>query len=80
MNVPFYLSCPLITRLLPQNIMSNLKPLGINKDAKVRLQAKQLLSICGVVSPCKGNGVRLLAIDGGGTRGIIAIRYKGTQY
>lgn len=56
-----------------QNIMSNLKPLGINKDAKVRLQAKQLLSICGVVSPCKGNGVRLLAIDGGGTRGIIAI-------
>jgi len=56
-----------------QKIMSHIKRLSSHKEQAIRFQAKHLLSCCGVVSPCKGNGVRLLAIDGGGTRGIIAI-------
>ncbi|XP_014778854.1 calcium-independent phospholipase A2-gamma [Octopus bimaculoides] len=39
----------------------------------VRSRAYEALSLVGYVSPPKGRGIRILSIDGGGTRGVIAL-------
>ena len=38
------------------------------RDTEVRKQAKIALSLLGYVDPVKGRGIRILALDGGGTR------------
>eukprot|EP00794_Sanderia_malayensis_P006140 gene6140-6846_t len=50
--------------------------LGIREetnDANLKNKAKIALSILGWSDPVRGSGIRVLSIDGGGTRGIIAI-------
>lgn len=46
-------------------------------DQQVRLNSRRVLHCVGVV-PKPRPGIRILSIDGGGTRGIISIRYVRT--
>ncbi|XP_011683797.1 phospholipase A I [Strongylocentrotus purpuratus] len=43
------------------------------KDTDILAQVHQLLAQLGYASPVKNRGVRILSVDGGGSRGIIAI-------
>ncbi|XP_076321154.1 calcium-independent phospholipase A2-gamma-like [Tachypleus tridentatus] len=42
-------------------------------DTAVICQAREVLTLLGYVDPPKGKGIRILSIDGGGIRGILAI-------
>ncbi|GFX65475.1 calcium-independent phospholipase A2-gamma [Trichonephila clavipes] len=42
-------------------------------DKAIQEQARCVLALVGYHEPPKGNGIRILSIDGGGTRGIMAI-------
>ncbi|XP_015920066.1 calcium-independent phospholipase A2-gamma [Parasteatoda tepidariorum] len=42
-------------------------------DQAVQAQARCVLALIGFQNPPRGNGIRILSIDGGGTRGILAI-------
>lgn len=42
-------------------------------DEAVRAAARRCLALCGYVRPPKGAGIRLLSIDGGGTRGMMGL-------
>lgn len=44
-----------------------------SKDESVRTQARVTLNLLGHTDPPAGPGIRILSIDGGGTRGIMAI-------
>ncbi|CAJ0604214.1 unnamed protein product [Cylicocyclus nassatus] len=41
--------------------------------AELRAEARQCLTLCGCQPPVKSRGVNLLSIDGGGTRGMMAL-------
>ncbi|XP_022105032.1 calcium-independent phospholipase A2-gamma-like [Acanthaster planci] len=43
------------------------------RDLAMREQVNEALAILGYAAPVKGRGLRILSIDGGGTRGVIAI-------
>lgn len=43
------------------------------KDNKVKAYARQALALLGYAAPPKGRGIRILSIDGGGTKGIVII-------
>lgn len=42
-------------------------------DDVLRQESRVCLSLCGYVSPPKARGIRILSIDGGGTRGVMAL-------
>eukprot|EP00795_Rhopilema_esculentum_P002165 gene2165-17755_t len=44
------------------------------KDDEIRMYAKAALTILGYADPVKENGIRILSLDGGGTRGVITIQ------
>ncbi|XP_015789793.1 calcium-independent phospholipase A2-gamma [Tetranychus urticae] len=43
------------------------------KDSKVKAYSRQALALLGYAAPPKGRGIRILSIDGGGTKGIVMI-------
>lgn len=47
--------------------------LSLSENQTVRSQAFEALSLVGYVAPPKGRGIRVLCIDGGGTRGLVAL-------
>ena len=44
-----------------------------SEDLAVRLAAKETLTRLGVVNPLPMKGIRILSIDGGGMKGVIAL-------
>jgi calcium-independent phospholipase A2-gamma len=46
-------------------------------DETIKGETRVCLSLCGYVNPPKAKGIRILSIDGGGTRGIMALEVLG---
>ncbi|KAM9216254.1 calcium-independent phospholipase A2-gamma isoform 2-T2 [Dugong dugon] len=44
------------------------------KDETLQAAVREILALMGYVDPVKGRGIRILTIDGGGTRGVITIQ------
>lgn len=44
------------------------------KDETLQAAVREILALIGYVDPVKGRGIRILTIDGGGTRGLIALQ------
>ncbi|XP_043943358.1 calcium-independent phospholipase A2-gamma isoform X2 [Protopterus annectens] len=44
------------------------------KDETLQAAVSEMLAIIGYANPVKGRGIRVLTIDGGGTRGIVALQ------
>lgn len=43
------------------------------EDSTVKAYSRQALTLCGHVDPPRGRGIRILSIDGGGTRGVVIL-------
>ncbi|XP_025146899.2 calcium-independent phospholipase A2-gamma isoform X2 [Bubalus kerabau] len=44
------------------------------KDETLQAAVREILALIGYVDPVKGRGIRILSIDGGGTRGVVALQ------
>ncbi|CAK7308675.1 Calcium-independent phospholipase A2-gamma [Vulpes lagopus] len=44
------------------------------KDETLQAAVREALALIGYVDPVKGRGIRILTIDGGGTRGVVALQ------
>ncbi|KAK7149747.1 hypothetical protein R3I94_009149 [Phoxinus phoxinus] len=44
------------------------------RDAKLQAAVREALALVGYNDPVKGRGIRVLSIDGGGTRGLVALQ------
>ncbi|TRY93012.1 hypothetical protein DNTS_030081 [Danionella cerebrum] len=44
------------------------------RDVKLQAAVRQALALVGYTDPVKGRGIRVLSIDGGGTRGLVALQ------
>ncbi|CAH6777980.1 Pnpla8 [Phodopus roborovskii] len=44
------------------------------KDETLLAAVREILALIGYVDPVKGRGIRILTIDGGGTRGVVALQ------
>ncbi|XP_073694153.1 calcium-independent phospholipase A2-gamma-like [Garra rufa] len=44
------------------------------RDANLQAAVRQALALVGYTDPVKGRGIRVLSIDGGGTRGLVALQ------
>ncbi|XP_040500339.1 calcium-independent phospholipase A2-gamma isoform X2 [Ursus americanus] len=44
------------------------------KDETLQAAVREILALIGYVDPVKGRGIRILTIDGGGTRGVVALQ------
>lgn len=44
------------------------------KDDNLQAAVREILALIGYVDPVKGRGIRILTIDGGGTRGVVALQ------
>ena len=55
-------------------MLDKINGLTVHLDPVVRFNSRQILHCVGVV-PKRRQGIRILSIDGGGTRGIISIRF-----
>jgi len=56
-------------RLIP----TLLKMMETARDSFLKEEAMQCLALCGYSQPPRGKGIRVLSIDGGGTRGILGL-------
>ncbi|KAG8508496.1 Calcium-independent phospholipase A2-gamma, partial [Galemys pyrenaicus] len=44
------------------------------RDDTLQAAVREILALIGYVDPVKGRGIRILSIDGGGTRGVVALQ------
>lgn len=44
------------------------------RDVSLQAAVRQALTLVGYIDPVKGRGIRVLSIDGGGTRGLVALQ------
>ncbi|KAL5013924.1 hypothetical protein ScPMuIL_008194 [Solemya velum] len=56
-----------------EKVLPCLLKMSKSKDWTVTEKARELLALVGYVPPVRGQGIRVLTIDGGGTRGLNAI-------
>lgn len=61
----------------PKLISRLLRQVTSTSDVSLRGESRLCLSLCGYVEPPKAEGVRILSIDGGGTRGLIGLELLG---
>ncbi|XP_071133254.1 calcium-independent phospholipase A2-gamma-like [Mytilus edulis] len=62
------------TTAMKEKCLPTLLRLHKTKHRQLKAEVSQALSLVGYVHPPKGKGVRVLSIDGGGTRGVIALQ------
>lgn len=56
-----------------EKVMPTLLRFEAGEDEALAAQAREALALVGHVKPVKGPGIRILSIDGGGTRGLMVI-------
>ncbi|KAK3581256.1 hypothetical protein CHS0354_032982 [Potamilus streckersoni] len=61
------------TEAIKEKVLPCLFKMRQSKDNLLQMQALEGLALIGSVPPLRGRGIRLLTIDGGGTRGLVAI-------
>ncbi|KAI6222481.1 Calcium-independent phospholipase A2-gamma [Aphelenchoides fujianensis] len=61
----------------PKLISRLLRQVSTTSDVSLRGESRLCLSLCGYVDAPKAEGVRILSIDGGGTRGLIGLEILG---
>ena len=52
----------------------------LSNDSCIRHLALSNLALLGHVEPPKGRGIRILSLDGGGTRGLVTIQVSATYW
>ncbi|KAK9399602.1 calcium-independent phospholipase A2-gamma [Crotalus adamanteus] len=57
-----------------ENIIPCLLKLRQTKDEALQAAVREALAVIGYTDPVKGWGIRILSIDGGGTRGLVALQ------
>ncbi|XP_017745027.1 PREDICTED: calcium-independent phospholipase A2-gamma [Rhinopithecus bieti] len=57
-----------------ERIIPYLLRLRQTKDETLQAAVREILALIGYVDPVKGRGIRILSIDGGGTRGVVALQ------
>ncbi|KAL3851865.1 hypothetical protein ACJMK2_015566 [Sinanodonta woodiana] len=61
------------TEAIKEKVLPCLLKMQQSKDNLLQMQALEGLALIGSIPPLRGRGIRLLTIDGGGTRGLVAI-------
>ncbi|XP_068443182.1 calcium-independent phospholipase A2-gamma [Clinocottus analis] len=59
---------------IKESVMPCLLRLRQARDLPLQAAVREALALLGYVEPVKGRGIRVLAIDGGGTRGLLALQ------
>lgn len=59
---------------IKESVLPTLLRLRQAKDLPLQSAVREALAVVGYTDPVKGRGIRLLAIDGGGTRGLLALQ------
>ncbi|XP_040007513.1 calcium-independent phospholipase A2-gamma isoform X2 [Xiphias gladius] len=59
---------------IKENVLPCLLRLRQAKDLPLQAAVREALALVGYTEPVKGRGIRVLAIDGGGTRGLLALQ------
>lgn len=57
-----------------EKVLPNLLRLRQARDASLQAAVREALALLGYTDPVKGRGIRVLAIDGGGTRGLVCLQ------
>ncbi|XP_003972963.2 calcium-independent phospholipase A2-gamma [Takifugu rubripes] len=59
---------------IKERVLPRLLRLRQARDLPLRAAVREALALVGYTDPVKGRGIRILAIDGGGTRGLLALQ------
>ncbi|XP_047431356.1 calcium-independent phospholipase A2-gamma [Mugil cephalus] len=59
---------------IKESVLSCLLRLRQARDLPLQAAVREALALVGYTDPVKGRGIRILAIDGGGTRGLLALQ------
>lgn len=59
---------------IKERVLPTLLKLRQAKDLALQSAVREALAVVGYTDPVKGRGIRVLAIDGGGTRGLLALQ------
>ncbi|XP_058047815.1 calcium-independent phospholipase A2-gamma isoform X3 [Ahaetulla prasina] len=59
---------------IKENVIPCLLKLRQTKDEALQAAVREALAVVGYTDPVKGWGIRILSIDGGGTRGLVALQ------
>lgn len=59
---------------IKEKILPCLLRLRQAKDENLQAAVSEILAVIGYANPVKGRGIRVLTIDGGGTRGVVALQ------
>ncbi|XP_013921974.1 PREDICTED: calcium-independent phospholipase A2-gamma [Thamnophis sirtalis] len=59
---------------IKENVIPCLLKLRQTKDEALQAAVREALAVIGYTDPVKGWGIRILSIDGGGTRGLVALQ------
>ncbi|XP_041636317.1 calcium-independent phospholipase A2-gamma [Cheilinus undulatus] len=59
---------------IKESVLPSLLRLRQARDLPLQAAVREALSLVGYTDPVKGRGIRVLAIDGGGTRGLLALQ------
>lgn len=59
---------------IKESVLPTLLKLRQAKDLPLQSAVREALAVVGYTDPVKGRGIRVLAIDGGGTRGLLALQ------
>ncbi|XP_056596141.1 calcium-independent phospholipase A2-gamma-like isoform X1 [Triplophysa dalaica] len=59
---------------IKEKVIPRLLRLRLESDASLKAAVREALALSGYIEPVKNRGIRILSIDGGGTRGLLALQ------